>query len=94
MARLFDQIFEQSPDSVLDYGFNWTGFLDDGEIIVDSEVNADPPIVITNLAFSDGLVTFYAGGGVSIRDYVISNLITTNRGRKAKEAIVLRVIEP
>jgi hypothetical protein len=90
----FDQIFEQAPASILDYGFDWDGFLDEGEIIVDSVLAADPPIEITNVTVTETLVIFHAGGGSDGRKYRITNTVTTNRGRRDKDGIELRVREP
>lgn len=72
----------KDPDEVLDYQFDWSDVLEDGETIIASNVFvAEGSVVIDSQSLAGGLVTFWLSGGEIGERVVITNRITTNGGR-------------
>jgi len=91
----------KDPSAVLDYVFDWTGWLATGETIaVDSEtgeklitITADTGITVDSSAESDGKVTVWLSGGTAGINYKVACLITTTAGRTDERTIWIKVVE-
>lgn len=68
------------PNAVLDYGFDWSQWLQTGESIVTSSwVSSDPAITIDSNYITNGTVTVvWLSGGVASKKYFLTNTITTD----------------
>jgi hypothetical protein len=87
--------FIKSPASVLDYGEDWTAWLNTGETIIGTPiVTVSPGITIsTPPVVSGGLVVWWLAGGTVGQQYNVSCTITTNQGRTDVRSFVLKVIQ-
>ena len=91
----------KDPSAVLDYVFDWTGWLATGETIaVDSEtgeklitITADTGITDHSSTESDGKVTVWLSGGTAGINYKVACLITTTAGRTDERTIWIKVVE-
>jgi len=91
----------KDPSAVLDYVFDWTGWLATGETIaVDSEtgeklitITADTGITVDSSTESDGKVTVWLSGGTAGINYKVACLITTTAGRTDERTIWIKVVE-
>ena len=91
----------KDPSAVLDYVFDWTGWLATGETIaVDSEtgeklitITADTGIIVDSSTELDGKVTVWLSGGTAGINYKVACLITTSAGRTDERTIWIKVVE-
>jgi len=91
----------KDPSAVLDYAFDWTGWLAAGETIaVDSEtgeklitITADTGITVDSSTESDGKVTVWLSGGTAGINYKVACLITTSAGRTDERTLWIRVVD-
>lgn len=72
------------PNSVLDYGVDWSEWLADGETITASTWTVPEGVEQATPApsISDGITTIWLTGGTANRRYWIANHITTSAGRQ------------
>jgi len=83
----------KDPSAVLDYAFDWTGWLAAGETITDHTITADTGITVDSWTESDGKVTVWLSGGTAGKWYKIACLITTSAGRTDERTIYIQVQE-
>lgn len=81
----------KDPDAVLDWRWDWSQWLADGEQIVTSVMTASPGIVIQDQDHSLGSTTVWLAGGAAGQPYLVSNRITTNQNRTDERSITIRV---
>ena len=83
----------KDPSAVLDYVFDWTGWLAAAETITDHTITADTGITVDSSAESDGKVTVWLSGGTAGINYKVACLITTTAGRTDERTIWIKVVE-
>ena len=91
----------KDPSAVLDYAFDWTGWLAAGETIaVDSEtgeklitITADTGITVDSSTELDGKVTVWLSGGTAGINYKVACKITTSAGRTDERTLWIRVVD-
>ena len=91
----------KDPSAVLDYAYDWTEWLANGETIaVDSEtgeklitITADTGITVDSSTEDDGKVTVWLSGGTAGINYKVACLITTSAGRTDERTIWIKVVE-
>ena len=91
----------KDPSAVLDYVFDWTGWLATGETIaVDSEtgeklitITADTGITVDSSTELDGKIIVWLSGGTAGINYKVACLITTTAGRTDERTIWIKVVE-
>ena len=71
----------KDPDSNIDYGVNWSSWLQDGEIIVASEWIVPDGLIGGFESFSDSNAAIFLTGGTVGITYTLTNRITTNQNR-------------
>ena len=89
----------KDPQAILDYGFDWSDWLADGETIIESTWVIDP-------AESDGLekdtikgdsfeatggTTIWLGGGTDGEDYTVTNHVKTSDDREDDRSHKIKV---
>lgn len=85
--------FEKDPNAILDWLFDWSDWLHDGETIVSTTVTPASGITVNSTSHSDtGVVVFLAGGSAG-SVYRVSCLITTSQSRTDERSINVRVVE-
>jgi hypothetical protein len=85
--------FAKDPSAVLDYAFDWTEWLADGETIDDFTITLQSGITSggtdTNVG---GVVTAWVAGGTAGTYYTVACLVETSQGRTDERTIKLHVV--
>lgn len=88
----------KTEEGVLDYEFDWSGFLEAGETISSSTVTVSDGITKVSDAINTGAesVTVWLSGGLLGRTYTIKNVITTTESRTDSRVftVTIRDISP
>ena len=82
----------KDPSAVLDYAFDWTGWLAAGETITDHTITADTGITVDTSTEDAGVVTVWLSGGTAGVNYKVACLITTSAGRTGERTIWIKVV--
>lgn len=93
MAQL-DALSPKDPNDVSDWPVNWASWLQDGEVIVDSEWIVPDGIEVETETFTNTTATIWLSGGVAGASYRLTNRITTNStpiARVKDKTITIRV---
>ena len=89
--------FVKDPDSTLDYGIDWSRWLEDEELISSSQWDVPNDLTIVEDTFDpQGKTVVWLSGGVAGQLYTITNRINTNSqpvGRIEDRSITIRVRE-
>ena len=85
--------FTKDPSAVLDYAFDWTGWLAAGETITDHTITADTGITVDSSTESDGKVTVWLSGGTAGINYKVACLVETSAGRTDERTLWIRVVD-
>jgi hypothetical protein len=83
----------KDPSAVLDWAFDWTGWLATGETIDDHTITADTGITVDSSTEDTGKVTVWLSGGTAGINYKVACLITTTEGRTDERTIWIKVVE-
>ena len=83
----------KDPSAVLDYVFDWTGWLATGETITDYAITADTGITVDSSTEDAGKVTVWLSGGTAGINYKVACKITTSAGRTDERTIWIKVVE-
>ncbi len=83
--------FPKDPDAILDWEFDWSDWLQDGETISSYVVTVPSGLTLASHAESDGLVTAWCSGGTSGGSYVVACKIVTSEGRTDERSLRLEV---
>lgn len=85
--------FNKDPDEVLDYGFDWSNWLEDNDTISSSSWTV--PSGITKNSSSNTITTtnVFLSGGTAGKAYDITNRIVTAGGRTADRTMTIIVRE-
>lgn len=88
--------FSKDPDAILDYEFDWSTWLTDGDTLADATITAptgltvatDPPVTVTSTA-----VTYWLEGGVVGQSYAVTCHIVTAAGREDDRTATVTIQE-
>jgi len=83
----------KDPSAVLDYAFDWTGWLAAGETITDHTITAEKGITVDSSTESDGKVTVWLSGGTAGINYKVACLVETSAGRTDERTLWIRVVD-
>jgi hypothetical protein len=72
-----DKVFK-APKAELDYGFDWSEWMTDGEIIADVDWIVPDGITQFDDAYSDFIAVIWLNGGTASTSYTITCRMTTN----------------
>ncbi len=81
----------KDPDAVLDWRWDWTEWLADGESIIASTVTVSAGLVLDSSGNSITSATAWLSGGTPGVVYSVANRITTSAGRTDERTITIRV---
>ena len=84
----------KTPEAILDYTFDWSMWLETGELITSSTITPPADMTTTNKVASGTTVTATLSGGTAGETARITCLITTNQGRTEEAAFYLQITEP
>ena len=80
----------KDPDAVLDYTFDWSSWLTDGETISSHIATVVSGITKDSDSESAGIVTIWLSGGTHGSDYLVACKITTSLDRTDERTINIR----
>ena len=87
--------FVKDPDEVLDYSFDWSEWLSDGDIIVNSMWIVDGTDLDLSSdqlpSYDDTSTTVWLEGGTLGANYHLTNRITTADERIADRTVLIKV---
>jgi hypothetical protein len=83
----------KDPDAVLDYVFDWSPWLGDGETISSHVVTVGSGITKDSDSESSGVVTIWLSGGTHGSDYLVACKIVTSMSRTDERSINIRCRE-
>jgi len=85
--------FNKDPDAILDYGFNWVEWLEEGETIVSAVWIIPNGISLDSQAESTIETLAWLSGGTVGISYNITCHITTSAGREDDRTLTIKVIQ-
>ena len=85
--------YTKDPEAVLDYAFDWSSWLADGETITTPTVTAETGLTLDSSSESGGVVTAWVSGGTAGNNYSLECKIVTSAGRTDERRISLLVRE-
>lgn len=84
-------IFPLDPEAVLDYVFDWSLWLSEGETITTATVSADPGITIGSVVTAAEKVTVWLSGGTVNTRYKAHCSIVTSDSREDSRHMTIGV---
>jgi|GEM_PF-563589 len=93
-ASCINKFQPKDPDAILDYGFDWSGWLAAGESIASHEIIADNIETDTGASLG-GVVTVWTSGGQNLTTARITCRITTDNipARADERTALIRIRE-
>jgi len=85
--------YVKDPDAVLDYVFNWSSWLQDGDTIDTYTVDADAGLTVDSDSNTTTAVTAWLSGGTAGQSYGVTCHVVTAGGRKDDRTIRIIVLE-
>jgi hypothetical protein len=83
--------FLKDPDSVLDYAFDWSDWLETNETISDYTITVESGIAKDSDSESGSIVTVWLTGGTAGDKYTVACEIITSLGRTDERSMVIHV---
>ena len=83
----------KDPDAVLDYGFDWSDWLQDGETISTSSWTVPTGLTEVGDSNTTTATKVWVSGGTAGDDYTITNHIVTSDSREDDRSHTLKVQE-
>ena len=88
------KIFKKDPSAVLDYGFNWTDWLDSttDETILESTWTVESGLTQGLDTEIEGVTTVWLSGGTLGEAYLVTNRIVTSAGRTEDRSFKIKIV--
>ncbi|WP_250502855.1 hypothetical protein [Caballeronia sp. AZ7_KS35] len=91
MAFPYVPSFIKDPQAVLDFNWDWSAWLGEGETITDKTVSPDAGLSVNSSSIEGGVVSAWLSGGVAGANYIVACTITTSAGRTETRRIQVGV---
>jgi hypothetical protein len=85
--------YVKDPNAVLDYQWDWSSWLDEGETITTATVTAPDGITVDSQANTTTTVTAWLSGGSLSASYPVTCRVVTSDGRTDDRTISLYIRE-
>ncbi len=85
--------FRKDPDATLDYGFDWSDWLQAGETISTSVWTVGTGLTEGEDEMSTSITKIWLSGGTAGETYTVSNKITTDQSRTDERSFEIIVEE-
>ena len=86
-------VYERDANSVLDFMWDWSAWLQVSEVISSHTINSPVGITIDSSSHTNTTVTAWVSGGTTGTAYDVTCRITTNQGRTEDRTIRLMTKE-
>ena len=83
--------FTKDPAAMLDYQWDWSAWLAEGETIVEHAVTVSTGLTLASTTATDSAVTAWISGGTADRVATATCQITTSSGRVDERSIHLDI---
>lgn len=83
--------FLKDPDAVLDYGFDWSEWLQTGETLSSATWTVPSGITKNSQSISNTVSLAWLSGGTANTDYILQCKITTSESRVDERSMTIRV---
>jgi len=91
MAYPYVPSFIKDPQAVLDFNWDWSVWLGEGETITDKTVTPDVGLTVNSSSINGGIVAAWLAGGEIGTSYSVACTITTSAGRTETRRIQISV---
>jgi len=91
MAFSYVPSFIKDPQAVLDFNWDWSAWLGEGEAITDKTVTPDAGLTVNSSSINGGVVAAWLAGGVAGITYTVACTISTSAGRTETRRIQIVV---
>lgn len=81
----------KDPQAILDYSFDWSQWLSDGETIITHTVTTVGSIDVESSTHASGVVTVWLGGGSVDTSVTVACLITTSQARHDERTMTIAI---
>lgn len=85
--------FVKAPAARLDYGFDWSAWLDDGETIVSKAVTATGVVVESSSIIDGTQVVAWISGGAAVTEAEVTFSMTTSQARTDVRTLEILVMD-
>lgn len=86
--------FQKDPEAVLDYEFDWSDWLEDGETLSSRTVTVTSGLTKESDAITGGnAVTVWLSGGTAGSSYTVECKVTTSASRTDERSFTIRCRE-
>ena len=86
-------IFYKDPAAVLDYAFDWSEWMAEGDGITDCTLTVPDGLTLASESSTSDTVLFWLSGGTAGTDYLITCHIETSQGRIDERTMTVTVRE-
>jgi hypothetical protein len=91
MAFPYIPSFIKDPQAVLDFNWDWSAWLGEGETITDKSVTPDAGLTVNSSNINGAVVAAWLAGGVAGTTYTVACTISTSAGRTETRRIQIVV---
>jgi len=91
MAFPYVPSFIKDPQAVLDFNWDWSAWLGEGETIIDKSVTPDAGLTVNSSSIDGGVVAAWLAGGDIGATYVVACRISTSAGRTETRRVQISV---
>ena len=86
--------FQKDPDASLDFGFDWTEWLESGDVVLSSAWTSTPSgLTLFGPDFGPTSTVTWLSGGEDGTEYLVTNRVTTRDGRTDDRTFAVSVIQ-
>lgn len=82
-------VFTKDPDAVLDYQFDWSVWMAEGDAIASFELDVPDELTLDSSSNTDTTVTAWLSGGTLDEGYKVTCHIVTDDGREDDRSIYI-----
>lgn len=84
-------VYAKKPAARLDYGFDWTAWLDGATLATSTWVASDASLTINGQAIVGNVTSAFASGGIAGHADEVRNTVTDNGGRSSSRTLTVHV---
>lgn len=96
-AEVASTTYAKDPQATLDYVFDWSQWVQNGEVIVTSNFavsnTSASGLTVSSTVNDASTATIWLGGGTIGRTYSVVNTVTTDQGRTNVKTLNVRVMD-
>ena len=91
MAKPEIETWLKDPQAVLDWTWNWSDWLQEGEEVASTSSTISPGLIIDEMTNTSTTITVWISGGTVGNPYRVTVQVVTNQGRTDERSALIRV---